>query len=367
MKTKQDATIQEKQENHKEWLKRLNISNREGIVHELAERLKKAGCLNVSAAENGIVTAYIYKEGSNETIGLRGMYSKRSHKEDKPAAYLQGNSQLVILLTLVDVLLTNKDLLKTSVKFIFEPIGEAIPENLTLSLKESVFQETDVLYAASILPDKPKKQLFISEGPVFASLDYFDIHVQGQGGHAAYPNKTVDALIVAAQIIEELQLTVSRKVNPMVATDLTVTAFEAGEGTFNIIADSAEIKGNVRTLSDNERDLIEKTMTDIVRDVSSSHGAEGTLTYRRMTPILENDEALTQQVKKVFEEAFGEENVNTISSKLTADYFAKALEEKPGTVFYIGSGEEFSNEDIAPCNVITTGVQAFLTLTATQE
>jgi amidohydrolase len=362
VKTSLQTTIQEAQVANIKWLKSLKVSDAQDMVKELANCLEGKGCSKVTTYDNGVITAYLTKPASNKTVGLRGMYSSPILQEENAGSYLQGMSQIAILLTVADILQRKPDRQSTTVKFILEPINNAAPQQIPLDLKEEIWQDIDVLYGASLIPNESESKLFVSEGPAFASLDHFDIHIQGLGGHAAYPNKTVDALIVAAQIIEELQLTVSRGIDPMVPTALTVTSFEAGEGTFNIIADSAQIKGNVRTLAVEEGERVETLMTNIVHNISQSHGAEGKLTYHRVSPVFKNDERLARKIKGVFIEAFGSERVDGISSKLTTDYFAKALEEKPGTIFYIGTCGEMETEASISGEVLTTGIQAFLEL-----
>jgi amidohydrolase len=181
----------------------------------------------------------------------------------------------------------------------------------------------------------PTGGVWITGGPVQASADKFSIRIQGKGGHGAVPHTAVDPVIIAMQIGTALQTVVSRRVDPMKSAVVSVCTMHAGTA-FNIIPDTAEIGGTVRTFDPGVRDLAQEEITRIAEGIAASMGASAEVMYERGYPPTVNDEAMADLVRRAAATAIGEENVHQMRPIMPAEDFSYFLLERPGTYFMLG-------------------------------
>jgi amidohydrolase len=172
-----------------------------------------------------------------------------------------------------------------------------------------------------------------------AAADAFKIVIQGKGGHAAYPSENIDPVVIGAQIVVALQSLVSRETDPMESAVLSTCVFNAGDA-FNVIPDTAELAGTVRTFKPDVRDMMEKRIGEVATGIASAMQATAEVTYTRGYPATVNDEAMTQLAREAAIEVVGEENVIELEPKMGAEDFSYFLEQKPGSYFFVGSNNE---------------------------
>jgi len=176
-------------------------------------------------------------------------------------------------------------------------------------------------------------------GPFMAATDEFTIDITGRGGHAARPHMTVDPIIVGMAVIQALQTIISRSVDPVESGVLSVTKFHAGEA-YNIIAQTAQIAGTVRSLKPEIRDLIEARMRAIVAGVAEAHGATIVLDYDRNYPITRNHPGATAFAAAVAGEIVGETQVaEDAPPMMGGEDFSYMLEARPGAFVFVGNGD----------------------------
>ncbi|MEX2319113.1 MAG: M20 aminoacylase family protein [Bauldia sp.] len=176
-------------------------------------------------------------------------------------------------------------------------------------------------------------------GPLMASTDEFDIRVEGVGGHAAKPHMTVDPIVVGTAIVQALQTIVSRTVDPIESAVVSVTRFHAGEA-HNIIAETAEVAGTVRTLKPEIRDLVEARLATVVASIAAAHGATATLHYDRNYPVTRNHPAETAFAASVAADVVGDANVDAAAPPVMGgEDFSYMLEARPGAFVFIGNGD----------------------------
>ena len=176
-------------------------------------------------------------------------------------------------------------------------------------------------------------------GPLMASTDEFTIRVEGVGGHAAKPHTTVDPIVVGTAIVQALQTIVSRTVDPIESAVVSVTKFHAGEA-HNIIAETAEVAGTVRTLKPEIRDLVEARLATVVASIAAAHGATATLHYDRNYPVTRNHPAETAFAAGVASAVVGEANVDADAPPVMGgEDFSYMLEARPGAFVFIGNGD----------------------------
>lgn len=192
------------------------------------------------------------------------------------------------------------------------------------------------VYGMHNWPGKPMGSFSIRPGAFFAATDVFEIEVEGLGGHAAKPHETVDTTIVASQIVIALQTIASRNADPVDQIVLSVTSFETSSKAFNVIPQRATLKGTIRTMSEEMRDLAEMRLNKIATGVAGSFGAEARVHYERNYPVMTNHEEQTEFAAKVAESVSG--SCEEAPLIMGGEDFAFMLEERPGAYILVGNG-----------------------------
>jgi hippurate hydrolase len=176
-------------------------------------------------------------------------------------------------------------------------------------------------------------------GPIMAATDHIDIEIEGVGGHAARPHKSIDSVLVGAQLVAALQSIVARSVDPLDAAVISICEFHAGNAR-NVIPQTARLAGTARSLTGEVRDLIERRVREVVAGMAQVTGAKIVLRYERSYPVLVNHEAETEVAARVAAEVAGEANVSLdIPPVMGAEDFAYMAEARPGAFVFIGNGD----------------------------
>lgn len=197
----------------------------------------------------------------------------------------------------------------------------------------------DQVYGMHNSPGMPLGTFGMRHGPAMAATDHLDIFIEGVGGHAALPHKGIDPVLAAAQLIVALQSIVSRTVDPLESAVVSICQISAGEAR-NVIPHMVELKGTVRTLTPDMRDIVEKRARDIVAGVALQTGTKITLDYERGYPVLVNHAESVEIAAKVAGGVVGASNVNTdMPPMMGAEDFAYMLEARPGAFIFIGNGD----------------------------
>jgi amidohydrolase len=196
----------------------------------------------------------------------------------------------------------------------------------------------DQVYGMHNGPGMPVGSFALRPGPIMAATDNIDIRIEGLGGHAARPHKCVDSVLVGAQLITALQSVVARSVDPLESAVVSICEFHAGNAR-NVIPQTAELKGTVRTLKADVRQLVEKRMREVVAGVAQITGAKIQLDYGRGYPVTVNHVAQTDIATQVAKEVAGDANVRRMPPMMGAEDFAYMLEARPGAFIFCGNGD----------------------------
>ncbi len=195
------------------------------------------------------------------------------------------------------------------------------------------------VYGLHNMPGMALGQFAIRSGPMMAAADRFQVKLEGRGGHAAKPHETIDPLIAACQMVSALQSIVSRNADPLEALVVSVTAVKAGEA-YNVIPQTAEIKGTVRTLSKEMRILAEQRFRAIVAGVAQAFNVSFEIDYELGYPVTYNHATQTDFVTAVADKAFGAGSIDTtVPPTMGAEDFSYMLEERPGAYIFMGNGD----------------------------
>jgi hippurate hydrolase len=196
----------------------------------------------------------------------------------------------------------------------------------------------DQVYGMHNGPGIPIGSFAIKAGPVMAATDAIDIRIEGVGGHAARPHKSIDSVLVGAQLVNALQSIVSRTIDPLESAVISMCEFHAGNAR-NVIPQTAELKGTVRTLTAEIRDLVEKRVREVVSGVAQMTGARIELTYERGYPVVVNHAAQTEVAQRIAGDVAGAANVLDMPPLMGAEDFAYMLEARPGAFIFLGNGD----------------------------
>ena len=187
-------------------------------------------------------------------------------------------------------------------------------------------------------PGIPIGSFAIRQGPIMAATASIDIRIEGHGGHAARPHKCIDSVLVGVQLINALQQIVSRNVDPLESAVISICEFHAGNAR-NVIPQSAELRGTVRTLTREVKDLIEKRVHEVCAGIAQITGAKIDLTYEHGYPVTVNHAAQTDFATRIAREVAGEANVHDMAPMMGAEDFSFMLEARPGAFIFCGNGD----------------------------
>ena len=187
-------------------------------------------------------------------------------------------------------------------------------------------------------PGSQVGQFAVSPGPVMASTSEFRITIRGKGGHGAMPHLGIDPVPVACQMVQAFQTIVSRNKKPIDAAVVSVTMIHAGEAT-NVIPDSCELQGTVRTFTTEVLDLVEKRMRKVAEHTASAHDATCEFEFHRNYPPTINSKAEAEFARGVMASIVGAQNVQVQEPTMGAEDFAYMLQAKPGAYCFIANGD----------------------------
>ena len=192
------------------------------------------------------------------------------------------------------------------------------------------------VYGMHNWPGMEVGQFAIRSGAFFAATDVFEIEIEGKGGHAAKPHETVDSTVVASHMVLALQSIVSRNADPVEQLVVSVTSFETSSTAFNVIPQRVTLKGTVRTMNADIRDLAERRIGEIAKSCAETFGASATPVYTRNYPVMVNSEEQTQFAAQVATSVSG--GCADAPLIMGGEDFAFMLEERPGAYILVGNG-----------------------------
>ena len=196
----------------------------------------------------------------------------------------------------------------------------------------------DAVFGMHNWPGLAVGQFALSPGPVMASSNEFKITIRGKGSHAAMPHLGLDPVLVACQMVQAFQTIISRNKKPVDAGVISVTMVHAGEAT-NVVPDSCELQGTVRTFTLEVLDLIEARMKIVAEHTCAAFGATCEFEFERNYPPTINHAAETEFLRKVMADMVGSENVLVQEPTMGAEDFAYMLQAQPGCYAFIGNGD----------------------------
>ena len=233
-----------------------------------------------------------------------------------------------------------RDKIKGNVKFIFQPAEEGAPQGeeggAQLMIKEGALENPEVgaIFGLHVWPINIGKVAY-SDGFVMASSDFFRITIKGKSAHGARPQEGIDAIVIAAQVIQAIQNIVSRTNDPTDPAVITIGKITGGTRS-NILAEQAIMEGTVRTLNDFNRDRIEQSIKNIVKGTAATFGADYSVDYNRGAPPLYNHPELALNMSPTLLRVVGPPNIDSIKPQMVAEDFSYFCQKVPGFYFMLG-------------------------------
>jgi len=316
-----------------------------GIV---AETLRELGyTVQEGIAKNGVVG--LLENGEGAVIMNRvDMDALPIHETgDKP--YASKNPGLMhacghdahtaMGLGIAKLMAENRDAWSGTLKLVFQP-GEEGQHGAEIMVKEGVLEDPrpQVSLALHVWNQMPYGNVAVSAGPVMAAAEGFKVVITGKGGHGALPHKTVDPVTIAALMITNLQTIVSRNVGALETAVVTVGSVRSGDA-FNVIPETAELGGTIRSYDTDVRQRVLDRLSAIVEGTATMMGASAELSFMPHTPALVNDPSVTALVREVVVDVLGEDKLSEMRTMGSEDasFFHQ---EVPGCYIFVASGPE---------------------------
>ncbi len=220
-------------------------------------------------------------------------------------------------------------------------------------MKDGLFEQfpMEAIFGAHNWPGMPVGQFALKSGGMLASSNEFRIVIRGKGSHAALPHNGIDPVPIACQMVQGFQTIITRNRRPVDPGVISVTMIHAGEAT-NVVPDSCELQGTVRTFTFELLDLIEQRMKEVAEHTCAAFGATCEFSFTRNYPPTINHVKETDFTRRVLGTVVGPDNVVDFEPTMGAEDFSFFLQAKPGCYFMIGNGDGAHREGghgLGPC------------------
>jgi amidohydrolase len=318
----------------------------------VASKLKSYGITEMweKVGRTGIV-AVIRGAHPGPTIALRADMDALPIQETGDCPFISQNAGVMhacghdghisMLLAATQVILAMRGSLKGNVKLFFQPAEEGFGGAREMikdgCLTDKMGPKVDFVFGAHLWSYDAVGRVGARHGPMMAASDKWEIHVNGKGGHGAAPQGTVDAVVVAANVVTALQTVVSRNKDPLEAGVLTCGTLNGGHG-YNIIADKVKITGTCRSFTKDTQELMKERMRGLCCGIGQAYGAEVSLDYHYgYPPTVNTHKPSVDAVHKAAAKIVGAEGSGVPYITCGAEDFSYFLEACPGAFFFVGA------------------------------
>jgi len=319
----------------------------------VAQRLEALGVedIRTGVGGNGVTGLIRGGKGEGKVLMVRADMDALAILEETDVEFASKNpgvmhacghdAHTAMLLGVARVLLDRRDEFAGTVKVLFQPAEEMHPGGAIGMIKDGALVDPHVDAALGLHVQSGTEAGLIGIRPDLGSAnsDRFKITIQGKGGHASRPDAAVDPVVIGAHIVTAFQTLVSRETDPLQPAVVSTTVLQAGEA-FNVIPDTAELRGTVRTFDQDVREHIATRLPEVAEGIAAAMGGSAQATYMRGYPSIQNDPAMVENVRAAAIEAVGEENVFEPPVGMGGEDFAYFSLEVPSCFFYVGVGNE---------------------------
>ncbi|PLV61068.1 amidohydrolase [Erwinia sp. B116] len=255
------------------------------------------------------------------------------------------DAHTAMLLGAAKVLCQLRSQIAGRVRFVFQHAEEVPPGGAQELVELGAMRDVQTIFGLHVMPGFPTGTVGFTEGVFSAASDNFDLILQGTGAHAAMPDKSCDPIVMGAGVVHALQQVVSRRLNPNDRAVLTVASFLA-DGGYNVIPDSAHLRGTLRTLSREAREEIPKMMEQMLEGLTRASGGSYQLNWTRGYVTGVNHRDACQIAAENVRAQLGEQALKILPHPMFGcEDFSAYQQVVPGCFLFVGSG----NEAIGAC------------------
>lgn len=242
-----------------------------------------------------------------------------------------------VLLSVARLLVERADQLSGRVVFVFQPAEEIVGGAIAM-LEDGALQgiAVDASIGLHLSSNLDTGVVGLRAGPAMAATDSYLINIHGHGGHAAQPHQTVDPVMIAAQVVTNLQTLVSRETDPLDQSVISITSIHGGN-SHNVIPETVELKGTLRTFDADTRTRLRERLPEVVEGIARLHRGSSELAWRSSSPAVVNDAARTAAFAELASGVVGPENVQEMAPIMGGDDMALWLQAAPGVYFFVGA------------------------------
>ncbi|WP_028783970.1 M20 metallopeptidase family protein [Thalassobacillus devorans] len=340
-----------------EWRRHLHQNPELGLEEVetntfIVERLKEMGHKHVETIADTGVVVLVEGKAPGKTVALRADIDALPIQDEKDVAYkskvsgkahLCGHDAHTTMLLGAAQLLKDNPPEKGNIKLIFQPAEEG-RFGAQKMIEHGVLEnpKVDAIAGLHVNPDVPTGYVTCAEKEVCAAADFFNLEIIGEGGHAAHPHRAIDSITMTAEVISSLQQLISRQIDPLAPTVLTMGQIHGGSAD-NAIAPNVKVGGTVRTLDPDVRYSIEEKMNRVVKGITDAFGGSYQLTYNYFYPPLINDTSLVPSVKEAVGEVLGNDRFSIVKPSMGGEDFSFYANEIPAVFFRLGVRNEAKN------------------------
>ena len=242
------------------------------------------------------------------------------------------------------LLAQTKDLQGT-VRIVFQPAEEDTNSSgksgASLMLVDGAFDNVDSVLSLHVFPDLRTGEIAVRNGPVLAACDKFEIKIHGQGSHGAYPETSLDPIVMASQVVQAIQTVVSRKNSALEPLVITVGGIKSNTFAPNIISDYVELTGTVRYFYESTQKMVRNELEKAL-NIATVLGGSFDLNYVVENPPVDNNAEISAIVKSVAEDMIGESRVHAAELQMGGDDFSFLSKKFPSCYFFLGARIEDS-------------------------
>ena len=302
--------------------------------------------VRTEVGERGVV-AVLHGAAPGPTVALRADFDALAIQEENEIPYkskVDGvmhacghDGHTATLLVLAKALNQIKDQLTGTIVFIHQYAEELSPGGAIAMIEDGCLEGVDVIFGTHLWATEPTGNLMVKSGPIMAAADEFRVKIKGKGGHGSEPSMTKDSIMIASQFVVNAQQIISRRVNPLQPAVVSVGHFEA-LNPFNVIADTAFLKGTVRTFDEDTRTLIEHELERVIIASVFATDAEYEYEFIRGYPAVVNHEEETQFLMEAAKSVPDVKLCRVCEPIMGGEDFAYYLNHVKGCFFFTGAG-----------------------------
>ena len=313
----------------------------------IREFLESLGLQVETCAKTGLRAVLQGKPGG-QTVALRADMDALPLQEEGDKEYISQNpgithacghdGHMAIIMGVAKILSQMKDRFSGKIVFLFQPSEERIPGGAKLMIEEGALEGVDAIFGLHLWQNLATGIVGLVKGPMMAQPDAFSITIKGKGGHGSMPQQTVDPILVASQLVVNVQSIVSRSIDPLKPVVVSFGTIKGGT-IYNIIPEKVTLTGTVRSFDADVQKLTEQRLRKITRKTCETYGATAELKYDIGYASLINDAGMVDFVEQITAKTLGKERIKHIEPVMGGEDFAYYLKKVPGAFLFFGMGD----------------------------